>query len=135
MILLLQELYQSSGKRQIDRRKMQELNKKTSTISLFSTREANSRKLASNSNKRKSHLRLPDRDQVSSWQILTMMDPRWQAAYQCKITRNSTLCRIKSVTERSSRCLISLLKIMELCVILIHQVHLYLEVRLKDTSN
>lgn len=134
MILLLQGLFQNSGKRQIDRRKKQELNKKTSTILLFSTREANSRKLAS-SNQTKSHLRLPDRDQVSSWQISMTMDPRWQAAYQYKITRNSTLCRIKSVTERSSRCLISLLKIMELCVILIPQVHLYLEVRHKDTSS
>jgi len=94
MILRLQGPFQSNGKRQIDKQKMQEPNKRTNITLLFSMREANSRKWAS-SNQMKNRLRLPDRDRVSSWQTLTMTDPRWQVAYQYKTTRNSTLCRIK----------------------------------------
>jgi hypothetical protein len=116
MILRHRERSRSNGKKQTNKQKMQEPNRKTNTTLLFSMRGVNSRSRVS-SNKRKSRLRLPDPDRVFSWQTLTMTDPLWQAAYPYKTTRNSTLCRIKSDTERLNHYLISLLKIMERCVI------------------
>ena len=134
MTLRRQGPFQSNGKRPTDKQKMQELSRKTNTTLHFSMREANSQRWA-NSSKMKNRSRLPDPDRVSNWQTLTMTDPRWQAAFQYKTTRNSTLCRIKFDTERLNNCLNSHSKTMEHCVILTLLALRYLVDLHKDISS